>query len=158
VKKKSLAQLKAKAWTLFSEWVRRSNADWRGYVACVTCGAQYVWNSGMIHAGHWIHDKLDYDERNVHPQCRNCNYKYNKNTNTAYAIYMARKYGHEEMERIRELAYLKGNLYTYSEVEELIEIIKLKIKSLDAYSSPESRTEKKNQKAQQKDTADAKSQ
>jgi Bacteriophage Lambda NinG protein len=87
----------------------------------VTCGQQYLWNSGEIHAGHWIHDKLDYDPRNVHPQCKNCNYKYNKNTNTAYAIYMARTYGVDEMENIRKHAYQKGNAYTRQELEEIIE-------------------------------------
>jgi hypothetical protein len=119
-KKLTLKKLKDKAWKLFSEWVRKSNADWRGYVQCVTCPEKYIWNSGMIHAGHWIHDKLDYDSRNVHPQCRNCNYKYNKNVNTAYAIYMARTYGVEEMERIRKHAYEKGNMYTRQELEDLL--------------------------------------
>jgi len=74
----------------------------------------------MIHAGHWIHDKIDFDPRNVHPQCRNCNYKYNKNVNAAYAVYMARTYGHEEMEQIRKEAYLKGNSYSRQELEDLI--------------------------------------
>lgn len=131
MKKKSLKQLKTKCWKLFSEWVRHSNADWKGYVQCVTCSGRYLWNSGMIHAGHWIHDKLDYDSRNVHPQCRNCNYKYNKNTNTAYAIYMAKRYGYEEMEKIRKLAYEKGNLYSYSELEELIIKYKDLLKELE---------------------------
>lgn len=80
-----------------------------------------MWNSGQIHAGHWIHDKLDYDERNVHPQCQNCNYKYNKNVNTLYAIYMARTYGHEEMKDIRLLADSKGNNYSYDELVELLD-------------------------------------
>lgn len=110
-----------KAWKLFSEQIRKKNADFAGYVACVTCGKSYIWNSGLIHAGHWVHDKLDFDERNVHPQCRNCNYKFNKNTNTAYAVYMAQKYGAEEMEQIRKLAIKKGNDYTIIELKELLE-------------------------------------
>ena len=121
MKRKTLAQLKKDAWKVFSIWVRKNNADWRGYVECVTCGKKFIWNSGMIHAGHWIHDKLDYDPRNVHPQCRNCNYKYNKNANTAYAIYMALTYGPKEMDRLRKYAYKKGNLYTRKELEEVIE-------------------------------------
>ncbi len=74
----------------------------------------------MIHAGHWIHDKIDYEPKNIHPQCRNCNYKYNKNVNAAYAVYMARTYGHEEMERIRKYAFEKGNDYTREEVLAII--------------------------------------
>lgn len=127
-KTKSIKSLKTKAWKLFSEYIRRKHADWRGYVACTTCGKQYLWNSGMIHAGHWIHDKLDFDERNVHPQCRDCNYKYNKNVNTAYAIFMARTYGVEEMEAIRKYAYEKGNDYTILELEEIIEKLTKKLK------------------------------
>ena len=120
MKRKSRQSIFKKAWKVFSIWVRKSNADWRGYVKCITCGMSYIWNSGDIHAGHWIHDKLDFDERNVHPQCKNCNYKYNKNTNTAYAVYMARTYGSEEMENIRKYAYEKGNDYSISELEEVI--------------------------------------
>lgn len=131
LKHKSLTKLKKKAWTLFSTWIRRSNADWKGFVKCITCGAEYEWNSGMIHAGHWIHDKLDYDERNVHPQCRNCNFKYNKNTNTSYAVFMAKKYGHKKMEAIRKLAYEKGNLYTITEVEKIISNLTKKLNDLD---------------------------
>lgn len=121
MKKISLSALKKKAWKIFSIWVRKTNADWRGYVRCITCGMSYLWNSGEIHAGHWIHDRLDFDERNIHPQCKNCNYKYNKNTNTAYAIYMAKTYGVKEMEKLRKEAYKKGNYYTKQELEEIIE-------------------------------------
>lgn len=100
--------------------MRQSAADWRGYVACITCGKKYIWNSGQIHAGHWIHDKLDFDERNVHPQCANCNYYRNKNTNTAYAVFMAKTYGVKGMVELRSLAVKKGNDYTYSELEAII--------------------------------------
>lgn len=51
--------------------------------------------------------------------------QYNKNVNTAYAIYMARTYGPEEMERLREYAYEKGNMYSRQELEEIIEKYRL---------------------------------
>lgn len=121
MRKLNLKQLNKKAWKIFSKWVRKSEADWRGYVACCCCGQQYLWDSGEIHAGHWIHDKLDYEPMNVHPQCRNCNFKYNKNTNTLYAIYMARKYGAEEMANLRRLAYTFGNSYSRQELEQIIQ-------------------------------------
>lgn len=113
-----------------SIWVRKSNADWRGYVACIGCGKKYIWNSGKIHAGHWIHDKLDFDPRNIHPQCADCNFKYNKNANTLYAIYMAKEYGHEEMKRIRKLADRKGNNYTITELNKIIADLEEKISNL----------------------------
>ncbi len=120
-KLKSLRSLKNLAWYWFSIWVRKSASDWKGYTACVCCGAVSLWNSGDIHAGHWIHDKLDYDERNVHPQCKNCNYKFNKNTNTFYAIFMAKTYGVLGMEQIRKDATEKGNNYSRFELMEIIE-------------------------------------
>ena len=129
-KAKTLKKLNNKAWKLMSEWIRRRAADWRGFVMCVTCSKSFIWDSGQIHAGHWIHDKLDYDERNVHPQCRKCNYKYNKNVNTMYAIFMAKTYGAKGMAKIRRDADTKGNLYTYQELNEIIENLKVKIASL----------------------------
>lgn len=125
-KKPSRKSLFKKVWKTFSIWVRQSNADWRGYTDCVTCGKRYLWNSGKIHAGHWIHDKLDFDERNVHPQCADCNYYRNKNTNTKYAIYMAKRYGVEGMEELTKLAHKKGNDYTYTELEDLLILYKTK--------------------------------
>lgn len=119
-KLKSLKSLNKKAWKLFSIWVRKSEADFAGYVACCCCGKQYLWNSGDIHAGHWIHGRLEYDPRNIHPQCKNCNFKYNPNSKAQYAIYMANKYGAEEMAKIWELAYSKGNNYSRLELENII--------------------------------------
>lgn len=124
-KKKPIPKLKKDVWKLWSVFIRKENADYRGYVACVTCGAVYLWDSGMIHAGHWIHDKLDFDKRNIHPQCRNCNYNFNKNVNTAYAVYMARTYGADEMDNIRKEAERKGNNYTRDELEEVINLCKI---------------------------------
>ncbi len=127
---KSLKSLKTKCWKLFSEYIRRRAADWRGYVSCITCGTSYLWNSGDIHAGHWIHDKLDYDERNVHPQCFKCNYKYNKNVNTRYAIFMAKTYGVLVMEELTKLANTFGNNYSRQEVLVKIEELKQKLAEL----------------------------
>jgi hypothetical protein len=60
-----------KTWKLMSEWVRRSRADWRGMTECYTCGGRQPWVE--LHAGHHFHRKLDFDERNLRPQCVSCN-------------------------------------------------------------------------------------
>ncbi len=120
-KLKSIKSLKKLAWKYFSIFVRKTAADWKGFTTCICCGNSYLWNSGDIHAGHWIHDKLDYDLRNVHPQCKNCNYKFNKNTNTFYAIFMAKTYGVETMEQLRKDATSKGNNYSRLELLAIIE-------------------------------------
>lgn len=129
--KSAYQKLFQKVWKIFSIYVRKSNADWRGYVACVTCGTKYIWNSGEIHAGHWIHDKLDFDERNVHPQCYKCNYKFNwKKVTAAYGLYMAERYGAKEMKKIIRLANTKGNSYTKDELEKLLVQLNKKIELL----------------------------
>lgn len=110
-----------KAWKIFSIRVRKEEADFAGYVKCCSCGEAYIWNSGEIHAGHWVHDKLDFDKRNVHPQCYKCNLKWNwKKATTGYAIYMAKRYGYEEMERIKADAVKKGNNYSIEELNQII--------------------------------------
>ena len=120
MKKKTKKQLWKLAWKKFSIFVRSNEADFSGYVACCCCGIKYQWNSGEIHAGHWIHGRLEFDLRNIHPQCRNCNYKYNPNSKALYGVYMAKKYGSEEMENIVKEAYIKGNNYSREEIEEVI--------------------------------------
>jgi hypothetical protein len=69
-KQKSLRALKAKAWKLFSEYIRRKDADEGGTVACYTCGALMFWKEA--HAGHAIpgrHNAVLFDEEIVKPQC-----------------------------------------------------------------------------------------
>ena len=121
MRKKTKKQLFKLAWKKFSIWVRSSEANFKGYVACCCCGKQYLWNSGEIHAGHWIHGRLEFDPRNIHPQCKNCNYKYNPNSKAFYWAYMARKYGVDEMDKIIKDAMIKGNNYSRQELEAIIQ-------------------------------------
>lgn len=61
----------AKAWKLMSEWVRRQGVNFQGYNTCYTCWISFPWKE--LHAGHYQHGKLDFDERNLKPQCVACN-------------------------------------------------------------------------------------
>lgn len=86
---------------LFSEYVRRSAADDRGYVKCVTCGKVAHWKDGM-QAGHYVprnHLAIRYDETNVHVQCVGCNV-FKKGNMDAYALFMLRTYGREKLEEL----------------------------------------------------------
>ena len=61
-------------WEAYSEHVRRSAADDLGYVRCFTCGARVHWKA--CDAGHYIsrnRKAVKFDDRNVKPQCHNCN-------------------------------------------------------------------------------------
>lgn len=120
-KRKSAADdLRKRVWKQFSIFIRRSAADENGVVQCVTCPARHLWNSGQIQAGHWMHGRLDFDERNVHPQCVPCNYHWNTKVSAAYAIFMAKTYGVEGMEELQLLANTKGNRYSRDELEAIL--------------------------------------
>ena len=67
----SLAYLKPIAWKAFSRHIRMKYADDNGMVKCYTCPT--VKHYKEMQAGHLWHDRLDFDERNIHPQCYQCN-------------------------------------------------------------------------------------
>ena len=76
-KAKNLTWYKNKAWSLVSRYVRRLNADYNGYVTCVTCGVKKHWKE--MHAGHFVDGRNNtvlFDERLIHPQCFHCNSKH----------------------------------------------------------------------------------
>lgn len=73
-KQKSLRSLKAKCWSLFSQYVRRKDADEGGTERCYTCGtlAHYT----ELQCGHAIpgrHNAVLFDEEICRPQCARCN-------------------------------------------------------------------------------------
>ena len=77
-KKPTRSKLVKKLDTVFSQYIRRSNADNNGYCTCVTCNKTFHWKE--IQAGHFMsrkHYSIRWDERNVKPQCVGCNvYRY----------------------------------------------------------------------------------
>lgn len=93
---KSLPFLSKKLWKIFSEYVRRKDADEEGAVACFTCGRWDVWKN--LDAGHYIAKSvslsLRFDERNVKPQCTACN-RFRHGNLTQYALALQELYGTE---------------------------------------------------------------
>jgi len=116
----SIKSLHKKAWTQFSIFIRLRTADPQGFVACVTCSARHLWNSGQIQAGHWMHGRLDFDERQINPQCVRCNYYWNTGVNAAYSAFMAREYGADIMQELVLLANTKRNKYSREELQEIV--------------------------------------
>lgn len=113
-----LPKLKKKAWKLISIYVRKGASDWKGYTACYTCYIQKPWQE--LDCGHFIHNKLDYDLRNLKAQCRRCNHFLRGNLGV-YAENLVRTYGLEWLEELRKYSYEKGNNYTRQELEEVIQ-------------------------------------
>lgn len=120
VKLPSLKNLKKRVWVQFSIFIRTRDADEFGMVTCATCPARHLWDSGEIHAGHWIHGRLDFDERNIHGQCRNDNFYSHTKVNTAYACFMAKTYGPEVMDELRLLSNTRANKYSRDELNQLL--------------------------------------
>lgn len=74
-KKRSLRSLKNKCWKLFSEYVRRRDADEGGTTYCYTCELPIHWKY-EAQAGHAIpgrHNAVLFDPEIVKPQCQRCN-------------------------------------------------------------------------------------
>jgi hypothetical protein len=89
------AKLKKDLWKIFSRYIRKKDADWKGYATCFTCGKYEDFR--LVDAGHYIpkagnSDALYFSELNVHPQCTNCNRLLDGNV-TVYKDRLILKYG-----------------------------------------------------------------
>lgn len=124
MKTKSTSSLKKKAWNTFSLWIRTKYADWKGYVACVTCGVTKPIKA--MQAGHFIAGRMNsilFDERGVHPQCYSCNIGKHGNT-LEYLDFMKKKYGMKVVNELRTNSR-KPRSWKTGELEELIERYKI---------------------------------
>ena len=120
--------LNNKAWKLMSEWVRRKDSDWRGYNNCFTCGKKLHWKE--LQAGHFIHGKLDYDDRNLKPQCgRPCNLDLSGNLRI-YSRKLIGEYGLDWLDKL-ELDANTHMGYTIPELEKRIVELESLLKELN---------------------------
>lgn len=125
--KKKLTTVKNKTWSLFSEYVRKRDANEYGYCKCITCDRVLLWNKGD--AGHYVSRKYVatfLEETNVHFQCKGCN-GFHGGRQDDYALEIIKRYGQEELERLNHLKYAEIKV-TIPEYEEKIEELKEKIK------------------------------
>lgn len=110
-----------------SEWVRRKDADWKGNTKCFTCGD--IKHYKKMNAGHYIHDKLDFDERNLKPQCVRCN-KFYSGMLDVYGEKLLMISGENFLWELRKDAQLKGNDYSYEELLTIKKTLEDKLKTL----------------------------
>ncbi len=109
-----------------SEYVRRSGADWRGMNVCYTCGNFLPWQE--LHAGHYQHGKLDFDTRNLKPQCAACN-TYHGGRLDEYTLRLIKENGLEWVEQLkRDSAQHKG--YSLEEIKRIYEDLIGKVQNL----------------------------
>ena len=75
-KANSISKLDKDLWKLFSKYIRIKDTDFKGFVGCFTCHKQD--DHRLMDAGHYIPKAtsgsyLKFYEKNVHPQCQDCN-------------------------------------------------------------------------------------
>ena len=114
-------KLKAKAWTVFSIWIRNRDK------ICVACGAR-MWDSELgeysikgLHAGHFHHNVLDFDEENINAECVQCN-TYNAGNLAPYSVYLVNKIGIERFNALglRAKQALRGELMEIQDYQNII--------------------------------------
>ncbi len=97
---------------LFSEWVRRRSGG-----VCYTCEKPYDWKYEM-NAGHYIHNKLDFDPMNRRAQCTRCNNSMSGNLGI-FGEKLIAEYGLEKIQEMRTRANLIWKPST-QELEDLL--------------------------------------
>ena len=126
----TISKLKKKLDKIFSEFIRRRNADHLGRVKCFTCGVEKHWKEQQ--AGHFqsrSHHSTRWDDVNVQVQCVKCN-MYRQGEQYKFGMYLDQRFGDgtaEELEN-RAKTIVKLNRVDY---EEAIERYKQKIRELD---------------------------
>ena len=115
-KKPTRSKLVKKLDFIFSQYIRKKNADKNGNCTCCTCGKVLHWKE--IQAGHFMsrkHYSIRWDERNVHPQCVACNvFRYGEQYK--YSIFLGKE--------LSDVLYLQSKeikKYTTDELQSSIE-------------------------------------
>jgi len=116
IKKPTRSKLVKKLDTVFSQYIRLSNADNNKNCICVTCNKTFFWKE--IQAGHFMsrkHYSIRWDERNVKPQCAGCNvFRYGEQYK--YSLYLGYKLSEKLLEDSRKLVK-----FTNVELEDMIQ-------------------------------------
>jgi len=125
----TLSALEKKLDKIFSEYIRRKNADHGGTVDCCTCGKLFYWKD--VDAGHFVkrqHRSIRWDERNVHPQCTRCNH-FMGGRQDDYAQFIIRKYGQTVFDELMLLKY-RSVKHTRADLNDMIELYQEKLSKL----------------------------
>lgn len=121
MKYKPVAKLKKDLWKVFSEYIRRRDADSFGNTKCFTCGKRDHYKH--LDAGHYIPKSvggvnLYFHEKNVHPQCTACN-RFRHGNLHEYALRLQEQYG-KDILQLLAVAKKKSRPYSAAELTILI--------------------------------------
>jgi len=93
----SLSYLNEKAWPVFSRYIRFRDRGEDGLTECFTC--RHRKDPRILQGGHYFHGRLDYDERNIHPQCVYCN-KWLHGNLAVYGVRLTEELGVDGMKKL----------------------------------------------------------
>ena len=119
----------AKADKAFSEYIRRRDADHRGFVQCCTCPTVRHWKE--MDCGHWLlrgNLATRFDERNSHAQCRECN-SHHDGQWVKHRAYIIERYGEDALWQLGLTKVSTLKLMQF-EIDEITKKYKDKIKTL----------------------------
>ena len=112
--------LVAKLDKIFARYIRLHNSDENGYCHCCTCNAIISWD--RCDNGHYV-NRIKYatrwDEKNCHPQCRNCN-RFDEGRKDDYRDFIENKYD----KNMPIILKMKGNQFARPNLVELDVLIK----------------------------------
>lgn len=110
---------------IFSEYIRKRDADKKGMCKCITCQREFKWDE--LDAGHFISRKemsVRWDERNVAAQCQYCNrFRYGR----AYEFSLALD---KQSRGLSKRLYNKSKeviKYSMTDLQELVDLYKEKL-------------------------------
>lgn len=129
MKTKGVKYYDNKLWKVFSEYIRRRDANTDGMVKCYTCPAVKHWKE--LHAGHFVTrtaKAVKFDEKNVQPQCPNCN-AFQGGMSYQFGLNLDRDYGQGTAESLEAQRHtiIKRKIPDY---EELIALYEQKLSTL----------------------------
>jgi len=114
---------------VFSEYIRRRDADEYGRVKCCTCPNTFHWSE--MDAGHFVRRgnlSVRFHEMNCHAQCKECNqFKYGMEAE--HYVYIANRYNEGTPLHLIQLGR-SGVKFMQFEIDEMTEKYKLKIRDL----------------------------
>lgn len=119
-------RLAVKAWKLWSKYIRTNGGTVVEYNRCYTCLKQYPWKE--LDAGHFFHTSkkkgevrrwvIDYDERNIHPQCTRCN-RYYHGSGQLYSSRLIEQYGDGIIQELHRI-YQENKELSNEELQKII--------------------------------------
>lgn len=125
--KKTKKKLHDSVWKLMSLYVRKKDADFNGFNKCYTC--DIVKHYSELQAGHYKHDRLDFDERNLKPQCVKCNH-FNSGKLDVYAERLIKDYGLKWFNKLVKDAWSHTG-YSEEEMKKIKVELKEKLKNYE---------------------------